>query len=235
MRLYDIRHPCYHRWSRINDAERVILPLPTRLCGLGLKFFAETAKNEYKDSTRITTNEGKTTFKIKAEREKRNQEKLRQFLAASDGKTKRMMETLNQKGIPNWLTNLPIKELGYELTKREFQDAIKIKHNWPLDISPSKCIYGASFDITHALSCKKGGFITLRKNEVRDTTSELLDKVCVDVRKEPILQEVNNKDLPWEANKSKKARLDISALNLWTFGQRVFFDVKVFNLFAQRQ
>ena len=120
MRLYDIRHPCYHRWSRINDAERVILPLPTRLCGLGLKFFAETAKNEYKDSTRITTNEGKTRFKIKAEREKRNQEKLRQFLAASDGKTKRMMETLNQKGIPNWLTNLPIKELGYELTKREF-------------------------------------------------------------------------------------------------------------------
>ena len=46
------------------------------------------------------------------------------------------------------------------------------------------------------------------------------------MRKEPILQEVNNKDLPWEANKSKKARLDISALNLWTFGQRVFFDVK---------
>ena len=31
-----------------------------------------------------------------------------------------MMETLYQKGISNWLTNLPIKELGYELTKREF-------------------------------------------------------------------------------------------------------------------
>ena len=79
-----------------------------------------------------------------------------------------------------------------------------------------------SFDVTHALSCKKGGFITLRHNEVRDITLELLDEMCVDVRKEPILQEVKNEDLTWEANKSKEARLDISALNFWTTGQRAF-------------
>ena len=34
-------------------------------------------------------------------------------------------------------------------------------------------------------------------------TSEILDEVCVGVRKEPILQDINNKDLPQEANKSK--------------------------------
>ena len=45
----------------------------------------------------------------------------------------------------------------------------------------------------------------LRHNEVRDITSELLDEVCVNVRKEPILQEVNNKYLSKEANKSKGA------------------------------
>ena len=54
----------------------------------------------------------------------------------------------------------------------------------------------------HTLSCKKGGFITLKHNEVRDITSDLLDEVCVDVRKEPIPQEVNNEDLPREENKS---------------------------------
>ena len=54
----------------------------------------------------------------------------------------------------------------------------------------------------HTLSCKKGGFITLKRNEVRDITSDLLDEVCVDVRKEPIPQEVNNEDLPREENKS---------------------------------
>ena len=119
-----------------------------------------------------------------------------------------MMKTLNQKVASNWLTDLPIKELGYELIKQEFWDAIDIRYNWPLDRIPTQCIFWASFDVTHALCCKKDGFITLRHIEVRDVTSELLDEVYLDVRKEPILQEVNNEDLPQEVNKSKEARLD---------------------------
>ena len=57
-----------------------------------------------------------------------------------------MMKTLNQKGVSNCLRNLPIKEHGYELTKQEFWDVIKIRYNWPLDRVPSQCICGASFD-----------------------------------------------------------------------------------------
>ena len=66
----------------INDAERVMLSLRTRLGSLGLKIIAEVAENKYKDSTRITSNlqdqilgtnnnEGKSKGEIKAEREKR--------------------------------------------------------------------------------------------------------------------------------------------------------------------
>ena len=124
---------------------------------------------------------------------------------------------------------LTIKEHGHELTRQEFWNAIKVRYNWPLDRIPSQYICGASFDVTHALSYKKGGFITLRHNEVRDITSELLDEVYVDARKEPILQEVNNEDLPREANKSKEARLDISSLNFWTTGQPAFFGRKSTN------
>ena len=61
-----------------------------------------------------------------------------------------------------------------------------------------------------------------------------MDEVCVDVRKKPILQEVNNEDLPREVKKIKEACLDNSALNIWTSGQRAFFHVRVFNLFAER-
>ena len=121
-----------------------------------------------------------------------------------------------------------------ELTKQEFWDAIRIRYNWSLDRIPAQCICGTSFDVTHALSCKKGGFITLRRNEVRDITLELLDEVCINVRKEPILQEANNEDPPLEANKSKEACFHVSALNFWMTGQRAFFDVRVFTLFAQR-
>ena len=104
-----------------------MLSLATPLEGLGLKVFVETVENEYKDLTRRTSNiqaqiletnnnEGKTRSEIKAEREKRNQEKLRQFLATSDSKKKKdkMTETLNQKGVSIWLTNLPIKEYEYD-------------------------------------------------------------------------------------------------------------------------
>ena len=83
----------------INDPERVMLSLPAGLGGLGLKIFAETVENEYKVSTGKTSNlqtqilgannnEGKTRGEIKVEREKRNQEKLRQFLAISNEKQK---------------------------------------------------------------------------------------------------------------------------------------------------
>ena len=93
----------------INDAERVMLSLPTRRGDLGLRIFAEKSEIQYKDSTRLTLNvqahilgtnnsEGKTRGEIKVEREKRNQEKLRHFLATSAEKTKRMMELLIKKG-----------------------------------------------------------------------------------------------------------------------------------------
>ena len=39
----------------INNAERVMLSLPTHLGCLGLKIFSETVENEYIDLTRIPT------------------------------------------------------------------------------------------------------------------------------------------------------------------------------------
>ena len=121
-----------------------------------------------------------------------------------------------------------------ELTKQEFWNAIRIRYNWSLVRIPAQCICGTSVDVTHSLSYKKGGFITLRHNEVQDITSEVLDEVCIDVRKEPILQEVNNEDPPLEANKSKEARFHVSILNFWTTVRQAFFDVRVFTLFTQR-
>ncbi|XP_066921132.1 uncharacterized protein [Clytia hemisphaerica] len=229
----------------INDKERIMLSLPPRLGGLGLKIFEEEAESNFQDSMNATTTlqnqilgsndeNQKSRSQLRKERDLRDQGKLQQLLDESDESTKRKMETLNQKGVSNWLTVLPIKDEGYELSKQEFWDAIRIRYDWPLDRIPTHCPCGAKFDVAHALSCKKGGFITLRHNEIRDITAKLLNEVCVDVRKEPILLPIGNEDLPNQANKSREARLDISALNFWTHGQRAFFDVRVFNLFAQR-
>ena len=75
----------------------------------------------------------------------------------------------------------------------------------------------------------------MRHNELRDITAELMKEVCHEVKTEPLLIEVNGEQLNGRtANKRKEARLDVSALNFWTPGIRVFLDIRVFNLNAQR-
>ncbi len=52
-----------------------------------------------------------------------------------------------------------------------------------------------AFSTEHALSCAKGGFPTIRHNEIRDLTADLLTEVCNDVRIEPDLQPITEETL----------------------------------------
>ena len=125
--------------------------------------------------------------------------------------------------------------MGYDLNKEQFWDGLRIRYNWELRKLPSHFACGNKFNLTHALSCKKGGFVSLRHNEIRDITALLLDEVCTDVRKEPMLLELNGETLHEpSANTKKEARLDVSACGFWVIGQRVFCDVRVFDLNALR-
>ena len=50
---------------------------------------------------------------------------------------------------------------------------------------PPHCACGSKFDVQHSLSCKKGGFVILRQNSLRDLTANILKEVCKDVSVEP--------------------------------------------------
>ena len=229
----------------VNDKERSLLSLPPRLGGLGLKNFVETAPFEYENSRGFTLNlknllldkneeDGKTKHQIQAERKQRQQARLTNLQADMTSAEKRQSDANLECGVSNWLTTLPLKEWGYDLNKQQFWDALRIRYDWNLERLPANCVCGEKFDISHALSCKKGGLITLRHNELRDITANLLKEICRDVRTEPSLIEVNGEVNGKTANTRPEARLDISALGFWTPDQRVFFDIRVFNLQAQR-
>ena len=82
---------------------------------------------------------------------------------------------------------------------------------------PSKCACGLHYDVTHALSCPKGGFTIQRHNELRDITADLLSEVCTDVLVEPPLEELTGETMHYRsANVSDEARLDISARSVWS-------------------
>ena len=64
---------------------------------------------------------------------------------------------------------------------------------------------------------------------------KLLEEVCKDVKKEPMLMGLNGEQFRLAtANQRPEARLDINAIGFWTPGQQVFLDIRVFDLNAQR-
>ena len=104
-----------------------------------------------------------------------------------------------------------------------------LRYNIPLKRLPPYCVCGSKFTIDHALSCPKGGFVTIRHNEVRDLTAELLTKCCKDVAVEPVLQPLTGEVLPPSSITSDEARVDVAARGFWVKGQVAYLDVKVFN------
>ena len=100
---------------------------------------------------------------------------------------------------------------------------------------PENCTCGGKFDLVHALSCKKGGFVTLRHNEIRDITAKLLAEVCKDVATEPVLQQLTAESFKESnGNESSGARLDTCARGFWVSGKKAFYDVRVFNPLTKR-
>ena len=75
-------------------------------------------------------------------------------------------------------------------------------------------------DIHHKMSCKKGGFITIKNNNLCDLTANLLT----------ILQKFSNRT----SNASSEGRVDTQSKEFWVRVQLAFFDVRVFDTNANR-
>ena len=177
----------------------------------------------------------KAKSEIKQKRNEIHKSTLEKIRSNMSDQEKRINEANQESGSYNWLTSLPIKENNYNLNKDQFWDALRIRFNWNIPRLPSECACGSKFNLTHALSYKKGGFVSIRHNEVRDITTQLLKEVCSDVKKEPPLIGLTGELMSEQtAVLSKEARLDISARGFWVPGQKVFCDVRVFDLNAQR-
>ena len=139
-----------------------------------------------------------------------------------------LVKQARDSGASSWLNALPLEQQGFNLNKDEFRDAVNLRYNLPLNGLPSRCTCGKTFDVKHAMSCKKGGFVSQRHDNIRDLFTILLDKVCKNVQLEPHLLPLEGESFDLlTANKSEEARLDIKANGFWRPGQTAFFDVRV--------
>ena len=236
-----------------NDTERRLFSLPPSLGGLGIPIFSELADREFSNSTILTEQLQKNILsqeppnninkeaikKIKAKIKRDKMELYQQHLNAikdslPEDKIK-LIEISCEKGASLWLSTLPIKEEGFQIDKQSFWDLIKIRYGHQLTRLPNGCACGSKVDLEHSLSCKKGGFVTVRHNTIRDLTAKMLTEVCKDVSVEPHLHPIMGETLDEAtANTSDGARLDIAARGFWVSGKKAFFDIRVFNPVAGR-
>ena len=63
-------------------------------------------------------------------------------------KTERVVELATEKGGSNWLTVIPIKEMNFNLNKREFRNAVKLRYDWEIADLPAMCTCGDLLPLT---------------------------------------------------------------------------------------
>ena len=232
-----------------NDAERDLLALPVRLGGIGVSNPSKRPSEEFVASLQVTgplksliseknpeypveALEEQMEAKAKIHNMRRSQQESACLLKPSlDSSLQLSMELAQEKGASSWLTALPVAEFWFTLHKSAFRDALCLRYGWLPSRTPFNCDCGTQFSVEHALSCPKGGFPSIRHNEIRDLTANLLSEVCNDVCTEPHLQPITGEHLSGaSANTQDGARLDIAANGLWGGRfERTFFDVRVFN------
>ena len=159
---------------------------------------------------------------------------LEQIREKFNQKSLKLLECITEPSTSNWLTALPLKDQGFHLDKRSFWDAICIRYNLPLPKLPSNCVCGVNFTLEHALICKRGGFIAIRHNELRDLTAKMLSPICNDIKIEPTLQPITGETFQNRSTTTEnEARVDISARGFWVRGQVAFLDVRAFSPLAK--
>ena len=233
-----------------NDLEFNLFSIPARLGGLGINIPSKTADKEFTSSLQVTSpicqnillqcnsyTEDMIKSQLNAKASIRSKNK---FLYSASAKSissklpeplKKAVTLAQEQGASTWLTALPLQEHGFSLHKGAFRDALALRYGWiPANLS-THCACGKKFSIEHAFSCPKGGFPSIRHNEIRDITATLLTEVCHNVSIEPNLQPITTETMHLSsANTEDGARLDIAADGFWgCSSQRTFFDVRVFN------
>ena len=120
-----------------SETERDLLALPVRMGGLGLINPSVSADAEYQASIRVsaplvskieaqsheTPEEAEVQRLVYATRKEKDnglKEELKEVKAMLPDKTQRAVDLACEKGTSNWLTVILLKDMDFDLNKREF-------------------------------------------------------------------------------------------------------------------
>jgi hypothetical protein len=136
--------------------------------GLGLQNPTHEAEREYASSKRVTaplvdqilaqshqlpdeSHIKSAQQAVRKERVKEWEERTERIRESAPPRIQRILDVASEKRSSLWLTALPLKELGFNLNKREFRHAVKLRYDWPIDDVLSICVCGDTFTVDHAM------------------------------------------------------------------------------------
>ena len=224
----------------ISSNERSIFTLPTRMGGLNIQDPTEQGDLLYSTSRHITeiisqAIRGEVVFDHSQHVEhllltqteyiktKNNiyQDKFARVINYLDSSQRRAILRSKDEKMSSWLNVLPVSKHNFDLSSLEFRDALAIRYRKPLLNIPA-CCDGCGFtpfDLSHALSCRKGGLITLRHNEIRDSFGDLSALAWGQVIREPVVKE--------SSDTSPALVADLAVRGVWVPQSEALFDVRV--------
>ena len=239
--------------QQLNEFDRTLFSLPAKFGGLGIFNPTQICEKELKNShlatkplvdliteqiMELTPEDSKklrasvTAAKSMISNFKRthHMQRLKELKENIGPERAKHVDNLCRKGTSAWLTSLPLEDCGFTLNKQEFRDALHLRYNFPLKGTPTFCSCGERNTLDHSLVCKKGGFVSMRHNQIRDLEAMLMSEVCKDVQREPPLLPLSGEMFNLRStNTASEARLDISARGIWNTVDKTFFDVRVFH------
>jgi hypothetical protein len=231
------------------DTLRDLLALPVRQAGLGIPDPVSSAQSCHKASVLCTTvlirslrtrqdldvpgHAAQSALHRRRLRKKRDEDDtaaLLQLCGQAGPVAARRMRRSRETGA--WLTAMPNTLNGTELAEDEFRDSLRLRFGLTPLALPGRCDgCDAKFTVAHAMSCKKGGLVLLRHNDVAAEWHSLCASAlsASAVSDEPLILTGRDSRGPTGSGTEvlPDLRGDIAAHGFWRRGTTAIFDVRV--------
>jgi hypothetical protein len=146
-------------------------------------------------------------------------------------KMAKRLERMGETGA--WLSAIPNRFDGTELSREEFQDNLAIRYGLRPRGLPERCDgCNEPFSVEHGLNCKKGGFVGQRHDDVCEELAHLCSMALTPTRisSEPEIfhgRGLNAAQRNADEVLGDEARGDVGAHGFWKRGRTTIFDVQV--------
>ena len=175
------------------------------------------------------------------DREIREREVLEDAISKESRAGQRRLERACETGA--WLTTTPNHLNGTVLSADEFRDSLRLRYGLVPTNLPTQCDgCGERFGVQHALSCKKGGLVVARHNEVAGEWHTLCARAltAAAASDEPLIH-TSQPATPatrapgTQATVDPETRGDVAVRGFWKRGTTAIFDIRVTDTEVGRQ